>query len=125
MAVEHYCEFLLAGPAIVAGDFNHNVRWDKPRGKFNFATTVSRLAQLDLISAYHAHHGAAHGEERHPTLFWRNRKQDGPSYHVDYCFIPPRWQQRITSVVVSDPAYWIALSDHIPLIIDIADSLSE
>ena len=50
-----------------------------------------RLERLGLASAYHVVRGEQQGEETVPTLYWRDRKKDGPTYHIDYVFVPTRW----------------------------------
>ena len=47
--------------------------------------------RLGLVSAYHAIRGEAHGPETVPTLYWRDRTKDGPTYHIDYVFLPVAW----------------------------------
>ena len=37
---------------------------------------------------------SAHGEESVPTLYWRDRTKDGPTYHIDYVFLPSRLIER-------------------------------
>lgn len=119
-ALDHYEAFLRSSPAVMAGDFNDNVRWDKPRGKSNHSGNVARLSEFGLVSSYHSFHRVPQGNEPHPTLYWRDRKQDGPSYHIDYCFIPEEWVSRLTSVKTGDFGDWVPVSDHVPLVVDIA-----
>jgi hypothetical protein len=66
---------LVEQPSIVAGDLNNHVRWDKPGKASNHANAVIASAALGLVSAYHAFHELAQGAERHPTLYWRDRKR--------------------------------------------------
>jgi exodeoxyribonuclease III len=56
-----------------------------------------------------------------PTIYWRNRRLDGPSYHIDYCFVPDSWLTSITAVTVGRFEKWVGncLSDHVPLIVDL------
>ena len=37
-----------------------------------------------------------HGAETVPTLYWRDRTKDGPTYHIDYVFLPSRWIEKVT-----------------------------
>jgi len=62
----------------------------------------------------------AQGAETHPTFYWRTRSVDGPTYHIDYAFVPQASVGRLQSVVVGTRDDWIAtgLSDHAPLILD-------
>jgi exodeoxyribonuclease-3 len=107
-AISAYREFIERGPSVVAGDFNDNVRWDKPTKTNKHSTNVSELAALGLQSAYHYSRGVDQGSEKEPTLYWRNRKIDGPRYHIDYCFIPDAWVNSISAVTVGKFDDWVA-----------------
>jgi len=76
-------------------------------------------AMTGLLSAYHAFHEIDSGKETEPTLYWRNRKKDGPKYHIDYCFVPKTWTGRLQNVAVGSFDTLIKLSDHMPLIVDL------
>jgi exodeoxyribonuclease III len=52
-AISAYQAFIECGPTVVAGDFNDNVKWDKPTKINKHATNVSMLTALGLRSAYH------------------------------------------------------------------------
>src|SRR3984893_10448489 len=90
-ALTKYKGFLAESPAIVAGDFNNNVIWHKPGWRINHGTSVAILESYGLVSAYHARMGERQGEESVPTLYWRDRRKDGPTYHIDYVFLPRVW----------------------------------
>lgn len=117
----HYGDWLREGHAVVAGDFNNHVRWDRPGKKSNQACALRLLSNLDLVSAYHFTKNIEHGEEAEPTLYWRQRSQDGPQYHVDYCFLPTAWCSASPRVRIGGFDPWIKtkLSDHAPLIVDV------
>ena len=66
------------GPVVVAGDLNDSAIWDKPNGARPFATKVDLLRQRGLVSAYHEVLDVRFGEESDPTIYWRDRKADGP-----------------------------------------------
>ncbi len=120
-ALAAYEPFLCATPSIVAGDFNNHVRWDKAGKAWNHANTVATIERLGFVSAYHVFQGLAQGEERHPTFYWRTRSIDGPTYHIDYVFMPRASVRHLQSVEVGTRAEWIAtgLSDHAPVIVDL------
>jgi hypothetical protein len=88
----------------------------------NHAAAVADLHRLGLVSAYHVARGVAQGAEPEPTLYWRDRRRDGPVYHIDYCFVPRRWTARLAQVVVGGFDAWVGsgLSDHVPLIVEVA-----
>jgi hypothetical protein len=58
---------------------------------------------------------------RHPTFYWRARSPDGPTYHIDYVFVPRTSLGRLRSVTIGSRGDWIAtgLSDHVPVIVDL------
>lgn len=120
-AINAYQEFIGGGSTIVAEDFNDNVQWDKPTKINNHSANVSELAALGLQSAYHSSRGIDQGSETEPTLYWRDRRNDGPRYHIDYCFIPNAWTKSIAAVTVGNFGDWVGtgLSDHVPLIVEV------
>jgi exodeoxyribonuclease III len=87
-ALSAYQAFIKEHPTVIAGDFNDNVNWDRPTKLNNHGTNVSELAALGLRSAYHFAKAVEQGCEREPTLYWRNRKSDGPRYHIDSASFP-------------------------------------
>jgi len=120
-AAERYRAFLAAGPALAAGDFNNNVRWDKGKKATNHAHTVAGLERLGMASAYHVGHGEFHGKESLATLYKRDHKPGDRKYHVDYCFLPLEWCSHLREVEVGAFDAWIGrgLSDHVPLVVDV------
>jgi exodeoxyribonuclease III len=125
-ALQAYRDFLGERPSILAGDLNNHIRWDKPGKASNHANAVSVLEGLGMVSAYHAFLELTPGAERHPTLYWRNRTEAGPTYHIDYAFVPKGSLAALRSVAVGTYADWIAtgLSDHAPLILEFAASFA-
>lgn len=120
-ALGRYKPFLSGHPTVVAGDLNSNAIWDKPGWRINHMATVDTLESLGLVSAYHTVRGETHGRETIPTLYWRDRTKDGPTYHIDYVFLPDRWVDRVTGLSVGTFEGWCGsgLSDHVPIIVDI------
>lgn len=118
-ALSHYRRFLGAAPAILAGDFNNNRFWDRPGWGMNHMATVAKARALGLESAWHHLTGEAEGAESVPTHYWRDRRKDGPTYHIDYVFAPPSLMTgaRIEIGTFED---WCGngLSDHVPVIMD-------
>jgi exodeoxyribonuclease III len=121
-ALRDYDRFCAGAPLVVAGDFNNNVYWDRPGRPNNHEAAVQDLDRLGLASAYHVARGVAQGAEPEPTLYWRDRSRDGPVYHIDYCIVPRRWTTRLARVVVGGFDEWVGagLSDHVPLMVEIA-----
>jgi exodeoxyribonuclease-3 len=120
-ALRRYRRFLSGGPAVVAGDFNNHVLWDKPGWRMNHANEIAALSRLGLTSAYHAARGIAAGDETDPTLYWRDRTRDGPAYHIDYIFMRRDWAAMPFRLDVGGFDDWVGpgLSDHVPLTLDI------
>ena len=119
--------FLTKRPSIMAGDLNNHVRWDKPGKASNHAIAMAEIAALGLASAYHAFYRLAQGSERHPTLYWRDRTRTGPTFHIDYVFVPQIAIGLLRRVAVGSYARWIAtgLSDHAPLIVEFFPEFAE
>ena len=121
-AFSRYRSFLDDGPVVLAGDFNSNAIWDKPGWRINHMTLVEILRRRGLVSAYHAISGEDHGRETVPTIYWRDRTRDGPTYHIDYVFLPSAWLSAVDAFDVGGFDDWCGngLSDHVPLVIDIS-----
>jgi exodeoxyribonuclease-3 len=117
-ALTLYAPLFRDAPAVFAGDFNNNVTWDRGRPD-DWAVTAERLEGAGLVSAYHAARGVPYGAEPEPTIYWRDRRADGPTFHIDFCFVPAAWRIRSVSVGTFDD--WVApgLSDHVPLVVDV------
>jgi len=124
-ALTKYKAFLAERPTIVAGDFNNNIFWHRPGWRINHANAVATLENLGLASAYHVLRGERQGEETVPTLYWRDRKKDGPTYHIDYIFLPAPGLGRVRELAIGTFEDWCGsgLSDHVPMVVDI--TLSE
>jgi endonuclease/exonuclease/phosphatase family metal-dependent hydrolase len=96
------------------GDFNDNASYRSG----NWQALLDLLQPLGLASAYHEHFHEPFGAETRPTYF-HQRKQTS-LFHLDYCFLPQTWARQITKVEVGTYDEWHPLSDHAPLIVDLA-----
>lgn len=121
LALRRYRDFVAARHTILAGDLNHNVIWDKPGWRNNHSDTVEMLAGYGLHSAYHAFHREAPGKESRPTLYWRDRRKDGPTYHIDYVFLPEPWLAKVSDLSIGTFEDWCGAgySDHVPVVVDL------
>ena len=121
VALDRYHDILSSGRAVVAGDLNNNVIWDKPGWPLNQADAVAILERHDMVSAYHRATDEPQGDETTPTLYWRDRIKDGPTYHIDYVFVPNQWVPAIREFTVGSYEDWCGsgLSNHVPLVIDV------
>ncbi len=120
--LSRYRSVLGERPAVIAGDLNSNTIWDKPGWRINHSTKVRILEEsFGLVSAYHTIRGEAHGQESAPTLYWRDRTEDGPTYHIDYVFLPSAWIGKVSHLSVGGFETWCGagLSDHVPVIVDV------
>jgi exodeoxyribonuclease-3 len=115
-ALSHYSSILSAGDSLLAGDFNSNTIWDKPRRSFNHSHVVQHLQELDIRSCYHQHFKQEQGKEKHPTQYMY-RHRDKP-YHLDYCFASKYFADRLQSVRVGSYKTWSKYSDHVPVVVD-------
>jgi exonuclease III len=105
------------GEQIFIGDFNSNKIWDYKRTEGDHSTCVKLLSDKGIVSLYHELMKENHGEELQPT-FYLHRKLEKP-YHIDYAFIPKNILNN-ASMQVGEVQEWLALSDHMPLIITTA-----
>ncbi len=120
-ALTKYKDFMSAENVAIAGDFNNNVIWDKPGRLMNHQAIVAKLGEQGLASAYHETTGEPQGEETVPTHYWRDRRKDGPTYHIDYIFLPRPWCGALRHFSVGSFEEWCGsgLSDHVPIVVDV------
>lgn len=119
-AVEAYRSLVEQAPTVLIGDLNSNAIWDGWHPKhLNHSALIGLLGSLGIESSYHWFFKENHGAETRPTcyLLWK----EGRPYHIDYCFLPRSWLSRIRSVEVGTYEDWKAVSDHRPMVVDLAD----
>ena len=105
----------LGANALLAGDFNSNAYWDKPRRDWNHSDVVRLLANRGVHSCYHLQYEEAHGQESTPT-FYLTKKLEKP-YHIDYVFAAQPWVSRFSQLSIGQPTDWLRYSDHMPLFV--------
>jgi endonuclease/exonuclease/phosphatase family metal-dependent hydrolase len=111
-----YDRVLRAGPSIVMGDLNSGTNLAGTRSPSKgHLRMLGALADLGLVSAYHAFHDFEHGQERHAT--YRHHRKASRPWHIDFCFVPAGWV--VAGVEVLDGEDWAARSDHLPLKVDV------
>ncbi len=120
-ALSKYASDFLRHPSVIAGDLNNNVIWDRPGWRINHMAQVAIMEKLGLVSTYHELSGEANGAETVPTHYWRDRKKDGPTYHIDYIFAPQPWLTHVKEFQVGTFEDWCGsgLSDHVPLVMEV------
>lgn len=118
-AIHHYKTLLSGTNILLAGDFNSNTIWDRPRRKGNHSNVVSYLEKKNIYSTYHHHFKQVQGKEEHPTLYMY--RHENKPYHIDYCFASKDILDKLETVEVGAYNDWKGLSDHKPLIITFKD----
>ena len=104
-------------PVVAAGDFNSSPGVSgQERTSPQFLERMRN--ELGLVSVYHHFFGEKHGAETRATLY-HQRKESKP-FHIDYCFLPEGWVDRLAGVEVGTFAAW-RQSDHRPLTADLRD----
>jgi exodeoxyribonuclease-3 len=114
-AVHYYSKLLDGDNIILAGDFNSNSIWDKPKRVSNHTNLVEFLRKKNIYSTYHIFHKLKQGQERDMTLYLY-RKADRP-YHIDYCFVSSNLIKKLEKVEVGTYEKWTKYSDHKPLFV--------
>jgi exodeoxyribonuclease-3 len=120
-AIHQYEKRITSKRTILAGDFNSNTIWDRPRREGNHSTVVKWLEKKKIHSAYHKHFNQSQGSEQHPTFYLYKRK-DKP-YHIDYCFASSDMLEYLESVEVGKHEFWAKYSDHVPMMVTFNSSL--
>ena len=105
------------GTAIVAGDLNSNVIWDKCDRQWNHSDVFRELSEISIKSFYHHFKKEEAGKESVPTFF--HRKNANKSYHIDYLLGSSMIVNNMSSISVGEPSEWIKYSDHMPIICEV------
>lgn len=116
-SMDHY-EAFLSGPAdlaLISGDFNNSVVWDRSSKRVRFGDFMDQLASRGFFSAYHHARRCPRGSEPEATLWW-TRNADKP-YHIDYTFVSR--PEAVETVTVGTHTDWLAHSDHSPMTVDL------
>ena len=118
--IEAYAE-LFAEPTVVAGDFNGNPCFDKPRQRSKWTDAFARINDLGSLSAFHHATGLGFGEEGVATH--HHRRNSDRKFHIDFCFVPRGWFEvgLVASVAHGEP--WASIGDHFPVVVDLAATL--
>ncbi len=111
-------EILVAGPTIVAGDFNRTLVARRPGSAIGPSSLAQQLTELGFVSAYHESRRVAVGQEPEPTFF---RLQRFPSpHHLDHVLLDEQSAAHLRGVELRGGARWMVWSDHVPLVVELA-----
>ena len=114
-AIEYYKDWLDGSKqAVISGDFNNSVIWDKGNKDSNFRNTNTVLESMSFKSSYHKLTNEDFGQEECATLF-HTKKRD-KTYHIDYVFLKGLNPKKIEIGSYDD---WIKFSDHVPVVVEI------
>ena len=103
----------------MGGDLNSNSSLDPGRKIRKHATVVELLGERGIVSAYHSYFREEHGAETRPTYYFWHREQR--PFHLGYIFLPRSWMERVTNLGIGSFKTWRAVSDHMPVWVDMKD----
>lgn len=103
--------------AIIAGDFNSNVIWDKLGRWWNHSDVVWELKELEIESLYHKYFKEEQGSESQPT-FYLHRNLKKP-YHIDYVFASKEFSKSVKTMKIGRSNKWLEISDHMPVFCEV------
>jgi endonuclease/exonuclease/phosphatase family metal-dependent hydrolase len=113
-----HADLLRSTPSVVTGDFNSGTQLsDEPDPNRGHARIVDAFDELGLVSAYHAFHRVGHRKEAHPT-YYHQFKAHQP-WHIDFCFVPKDWADRLVSVRIVNDERQAGRSDHRPVLVEV------
>lgn len=114
-ALRHYGDFLAAADLVI-GDFNDNVRWDKPRYPA-FATTTRMLSEAGFVNLYYLWTGEAPAWESIGTLYFHRHAKE--PYVIDHAFLRRAQVAGLHDFSVGRADDWLDVSDHVPLVLEL------
>jgi exonuclease III len=102
---------------LIVGDFNSNKIWDQWDRGWNHSDVVRELEEIGIRSIYHEFYNLQQGLELHPTFFLQ--RNPAKPYHIDFVFASKNRFGRIVSCEIGDTSFWLSISDHLPIIVDL------
>jgi exonuclease III len=112
--VARHREWIRERATVILGDLNMDASYRNS----SLPALIKVTSELGLVSAYHTFFGEQFGHETRDTYFHRGNTT--AAFHLDYCFVPASWSPFIRQVIVGDHSAWAKVSDHVPLIVDLA-----
>ena len=113
LGLQRHADWIRQLPTVVLGDFNANASFKGSAWR----QLIELVEALGLKSAYHGFFAEEFGAETRPTHFHKGK--EGAPFHLDYCFLPSTWVERIIRVEVGTHTHWHRVSDHAPLVVDL------
>ena len=119
LSMEKYDSFIKPDNTIIIGDFNSNLKWEKPHRHIDYdhKYVVEELQKKGIESSYHYYFKEEQGDETRSTFFYHHKKEK--PFHIDFCFLSKNLTERLSKVEIGKYENWIKYSDHVPMIIDI------
>lgn len=106
--------------AVLAGDLNSNVIWDKWDRWWNHSDVLRELNEIEIKSLYHHFTKEEAGKELIPTFF--HRKDIKKPYHIDYLFGSSSIKDDMTNFTIGNVDEWLQYSDHMPILCELKQS---
>lgn len=103
--------------AVIAGDFNSNVIWDKWDRWWNHSDVVRELKELGIKSLYHEYFDEKQGKETRSTLYLQRNKNK--PYHIDYIFADRGIAKKASHMKIGRNSEWLRYGDHMLVIVDL------
>jgi endonuclease/exonuclease/phosphatase family metal-dependent hydrolase len=103
-------------PLVIAGDFNAARHWDEYYGRNVYGWFFDAMAQRVLRDVHFAQH------RKEVPSFWGRRSAE--PYQLDHAFVSEELAERVTSCDIIDNAAVRELSDHGPLMLELAGERS-
>ena len=120
--VKTYSAFLKSAPSIIVGDFNSHKRWDANDRKASHSVLEKYLREeFGLVSAFHQA-AIRDGRTMETPTYYHYWRRTNP-FHIDYCFFPESWVNRLGKVLISDFSSFANESDHRPLAVEFGPRL--
>lgn len=118
--LEHYLSAIQGKTALLAGELGavSPKSWSDENLAGGFYDLERELAEQDLRSCYHSFTREAPGREKTPTFF-EKRDLNQPA-HTTWCFASTDLLLGLEDVQIGDPANWLDLGEHMPLVVDFA-----
>lgn len=114
--IAHYRPFLERAHLLI-GDFNDNARWDTKTNP-GFARTTRLLGDAGFVNLLYERTDEVPGAESVRTFTFPRFRHI--NYVIDHAFLRRDRLERCTRFEIQPAERWNGLSDHLPLVVDLA-----